>query len=93
MSISFQNVTFSYDSAISSLLEDITVHLAEGWTGIVGPNGAGKTTFLQLAAGHLQVQQGTIKRSGHIVFCPQRTDDVPAQLSLLISSLVRRICG
>ena len=92
MSISFQNVTFSYDSAISSLLEDITVHLAEGWTGIVGPNGAGKTTFLQLAAGHLQVQQGTIKRSGHIVFCPQRTDDVPAQLSLLISTVEAEAC-
>lgn len=92
MSVSFHHVTFAYDGAMFPLLEDITVHLAEGWTGIVGPNGAGKTTFLQLAAGHLQAQQGTIKRSGHIVFCPQRTDDVPAQLSLLISTTEAKAC-
>jgi ATPase subunit of ABC transporter with duplicated ATPase domains len=92
MSISFHHVTFAYDGAISSLFEDVTVHLAEGWTGIVGANGAGKTTFLRLAAGYLQAQQGTIKRFGHMVFCPQRTDDVPAQLSLLITTIEAKAC-
>ena len=86
MSLSFHHMTFSHESALAPLLEDITAHFPEGWTGIVGANGAGKTTVLHLAAGDLRPEQGTIRRSGHIVFCPQRTDNAPLQLFQFISA-------
>ena len=92
MLLSFQHVTFAYDGAPTPLFEDMTLNLAEGWTGIVGPNGAGKTTFLHLAAGYLEPQRGIVQRPGSVVFCPQRTDDLPAELPTLISSAEAEAC-
>ncbi|HEY3378243.1 MAG TPA: ATP-binding cassette domain-containing protein [Armatimonadota bacterium] len=92
MLLAFHHITFAYDGAISSLLEDVTAHFPLGWTGIVGPNGAGKTTLLHLAAGELHPQQGTIKRPEHIVFCPQRTDDAPALLPHFIADTEAEAC-
>lgn len=86
MSISFQHVSFAYPGNASPIFEDVTVHFAEGWTGIVGANGAGKTTFLQLAMGQIEAQTGTIKRKGSMVFCPQRTDDMPENLPRFVSA-------
>lgn len=86
MPLAFQHITFAYDGAASPLLENITAHFPDGWTGIVGANGTGKTTVLHLAAGVLNHQQGTIRRPGHIVFCPQRTDNAPEQLPHLIDA-------
>ena len=92
MSLAFHRITFAYDGTISSLMENVTVHFPEGWTGVVGPNGAGKTTVLCLAAGDLQPQQGTISRPEHIVSCPQRTDDAPEQLAQFISATEAEAC-
>lgn len=64
MSISFQSVSFAYPGNSFPLFEDVTVHFAEGWAGIVGAYGAGRTTFLQLAMGQLEARTGTIKRTG-----------------------------
>ncbi len=86
MSISFQHVSFAYPGNSSPIFEDVTVHFAEGWTGIAGANGAGKTTFLQLAMGQIEAQTGTIKRKGNMVFCPQRTDDMPENLPRFVSA-------
>ncbi len=61
MSISFQHVSFADPGNSSPIFEDVTVHFAEGWTGIAGANGAGKTTFLQLAMGQIEAQTGTIR--------------------------------
>lgn len=92
MPLIFQHITFAHDGAVSALVEDITVHFPEGWTGVVGPNGAGKTTVLQLAAGDLHPQQGTIRRPGHIAFCPQRTDDPPRGLPGFIAATDPEAC-
>jgi len=86
MILSIHHITFAYESDLAPLLEDVTAHFPEGWTGIVGANGAGKTTLLYLAAGELQPDQGTIDRPAHIVFCPQRTDDAPHQLLPFLSA-------
>ncbi|TVM36535.1 ABC transporter ATP-binding protein [Oceanidesulfovibrio marinus] len=85
MSLIFHHVFFSYNGA-TPLFEDITAHFATGWTGIVGPNGAGKSTLLHLALGLLEPVQGSIKRSGDVVFCPQRTDDAPELLPELLAA-------
>ncbi|HIJ65582.1 MAG TPA: ABC-F family ATP-binding cassette domain-containing protein [Candidatus Hydrogenedentes bacterium] len=84
--ITFQSVSFTYDTATNPLVAALSVQFPTGWTGIVGANGAGKTTILRLATGELNPQQGTIRRTGEPVYCPQRTDDVPAMLDELIAA-------
>ncbi|MBE0595906.1 MAG: ABC-F family ATP-binding cassette domain-containing protein [Desulfuromonadales bacterium] len=86
MVLAFHHLTFTHENALAPLLEDVTAHFSEGWTGVVGANGAGKTTVLHLAAGDLQPEKGTISRPDYIVFCPQRTDDPPIQLPLFLSA-------
>ncbi|MGV8125195.1 MAG: ATP-binding cassette domain-containing protein [Candidatus Xenobiia bacterium LiM19] len=92
MQLEFHHVTFANEGSTSTLLENATLHFSVGWTGIVGPNGAGKTTVLQLAAGALHPLQGTVRRPGHIVFCLQRTDDLPVQLPAFIDSVEAEAC-
>ena len=84
--IKFQNVTFIYDSASELLFQNISLHFSSGWSGIVGPNGAGKTTLLKLATGFLEANTGSITACQNSVYCPQRTDDIPENLSELIST-------
>ncbi|MHC4203899.1 MAG: ATP-binding cassette domain-containing protein [Planctomycetota bacterium] len=83
-SLKFQNVTFIYPSASEPLFQNVSLHLACGWSGVVGPNGAGKTTVLKLATGLLEPNVGSITACRNSVYCPQRTDDIPEKLSELI---------
>ncbi|WP_287373341.1 ATPase, T2SS/T4P/T4SS family [Prosthecochloris sp.] len=75
--LQFQNVSFTYQTALEPLFEDVSVHATRGWTGIVGPNGSGKTTFLKLATGQLQPNAGRIDCPPLSRYCPQRTDSMP----------------
>jgi ATPase subunit of ABC transporter with duplicated ATPase domains len=74
--LSFNNVSFSYPSSISPVLENINALFSPGWTGISGDNGAGKTTLLLLAAGIEVPSSGNIRGEGGI-YCPQCTDYPP----------------
>ncbi len=56
----FQDVSFTYQTVIEPLFEDVSIHAAPGWSGIIGPNGTGKTTFLKLATGLLEPDEGHI---------------------------------
>ncbi|MDH3302397.1 MAG: ABC transporter ATP-binding protein [Acidimicrobiia bacterium] len=48
------------------VIDDLSVSVAAGDAlGIVGPNGAGKTTMLNLVAGDLAPDQGTVRYRGH----------------------------
>ncbi len=76
----FQHVSFTYQTALEPLFEDVSVHAASGWSGIVGPNGTGKTTFLKLATGLLQPDEGQIDIPPLVLYCPQRTDTMPEKL-------------
>jgi len=84
MLLAFSHITFAYEGTTSPLLDDVTAHFPAGWTGIVGANGAGKTTVLRLAGGALVPQHGTVTRPERIIFCPQRTDDLPILLPRLM---------
>jgi ATPase subunit of ABC transporter with duplicated ATPase domains len=75
--LSFNSVEFSYPSSVYPVLKDMTFDAAPGWTGITGDNGAGKTTLLLLAAGLLRPAAGSIRRPDDILYCPQRSDDIP----------------
>ncbi len=46
------------------VLNDVSLHLARGWTAIVGPNGAGKSSLLRVLAGLLPPQKGQVTLDG-----------------------------
>ncbi|QQO09248.1 ATP-binding cassette domain-containing protein [Breznakiella homolactica] len=75
--LSFNSADFYYPSSIHPVLKNIRFDAHPGWTGIVGENGSGKSTLLLLAAGILEPSEGSIQRPEPIVYCPQRTDDLP----------------
>jgi macrolide transport system ATP-binding/permease protein len=82
--LKFQQVNFAYETAITPLFQDVSVHIPTGWAGIVGANGAGKTTFLKLATGLLNPDAGAVIAPKQTVYCPQRTDDLPEQFAALL---------
>ena len=64
-------------------LNELSVTIGGGVTGLVGPNGAGKSTFLKLVAGEIKPSRGTIQVLGQrpfanreyfrrMGFCPQQ---------------------
>lgn len=84
MAVIFNNVAFGYDGMAEPLLESASIHFDVGWTGIVGANGAGKTTVLKLAARLLQPVNGHIDVPPHSIYCAQRTDNAPGELTGLL---------
>ncbi len=82
--IQFNNVSFGYERATEDLFQDISFHLASGWTAIVGANGVGKTSLLKLAMGILEPYEGQITFPEHGIYCQQRTDHAPDQFFELI---------
>jgi ATPase subunit of ABC transporter with duplicated ATPase domains len=59
--LAVQNVTMRYGSKV--LFEDVTTTFSPGRRyGLTGPNGSGKTTFMQILAGELEAQTGTLQR-------------------------------
>ena len=87
LSIAIQHVSFAYDKATQPLLNNLTIHLTKGWTGIVGANGVGKSTILKLATGELQPLFGHIAIPEFAIYCPQRTDTVPDHLHALVNAM------
>jgi len=64
MTLSVQNLSFSYDKR-SPILEEINFNVEKGqFVGIFGPNGGGKTTLLMLILGLLTPSQGQIRLMG-----------------------------
>ena len=60
-SLTFDNVTFGYDSAEQPALSNINLTINEGEkVAIVGPSGAGKTTFVNLIPRFYEQQEGRI---------------------------------
>ncbi|MBD3240556.1 MAG: ATP-binding cassette domain-containing protein [Chitinivibrionales bacterium] len=75
--VSFNDVSYRYESMQDMLFENLDLSFSPGWTGIVGANGSGKTTLLQLATGVLVVNRGSVQCPGVALYCPQRTDAPP----------------
>ncbi|HUF48298.1 MAG TPA: ABC transporter ATP-binding protein [Vicinamibacterales bacterium] len=64
-------------------LNDVTVSVPPGITGLLGPNGSGKSTFMKLVTGQLKPSKGAVKVLGEpiwgnqqlffrIGFCPEQ---------------------
>lgn len=83
--LSFNSVSFTYDSLVTPLFTDLSFVSDRGWTGIIGRNGIGKSTLLELAIGNLHPISGSIIAPAPADLCPQRTDDPPSALSELLA--------
>lgn len=77
-------VSFAYDTSPQLIFEDLDLTFGAGWTGVVGANGAGKSTLLFLALGMLEPLRGTVSAPASRLYCPQRTDEQPADLHTML---------
>ncbi len=79
--IETQNLSKWYGNVLG--LNDVTIQIESGITGILGPNGAGKSTFLKLITGQIKPNIGKVKIKGEkirnnyslfsiIGFCPEQ---------------------
>lgn len=84
--LEFHQACFSYSSTPNKLINHLTCTLSNGWTGVVGANGAGKSTLLQLAIGNLKADSGHISGPEDVLYCPQRTDVISAEVTQLIKA-------
>lgn len=65
MSITFEQVSFSYGDAAPHVLDGIDFTVDDGsFTGIIGANGSGKSTLVQLADGLLPPSSGNVVVDG-----------------------------
>lgn len=60
--IQLDQVTKRYGAVLG--LNDVSLDVAPGITGLIGPNGAGKTTFLRLVTGMLRASSGAAQVLG-----------------------------
>src|SRR5262245_43603720 len=84
--LSFDNVSFGYESSIELLLKDLSIQFTAGWCRIIGPNGSGKTTMFRLVWGEVAPTVGTIAGAHNVIHCPQRTDDPPPLFAQFLES-------
>ncbi|WP_010304259.1 ribosomal protection-like ABC-F family protein [Kurthia senegalensis] len=76
MTITIQNISFSYDQLEEPLFKNSTLHIDESWRlGLVARNGRGKTTFLKLLLNELSPHEGTIQTATPFMYFPQRVTD------------------
>jgi ABC-2 type transport system ATP-binding protein len=61
--VEFRSVSKWYGQVIG--LNNLTLQLPTGVTGLLGPNGSGKSTLLQLATGQLRPSQGDVRVLGY----------------------------
>lgn len=85
-------------------LNELTVDVGSGVTGLVGPNGAGKSTFLKLIAGEIKPSRGSIRvlaadpfgnrrLKRKIGFCPQQDALYDDMNAFEIVKLLLRLSG
>ncbi len=98
MFVRLSGLSFSYADSVS-ILSDVTLTLASGWTGVVGPNGAGKTTLLRLISGDLEPVSGHVHLDPPatlIQVCAQTVETMTPEITSFARALdggARRIHG
>jgi len=92
MPLQFNQVSFTYPQTDTMILDHATASFPIGWTGVIGANGTGKSTLLHLAAGILTPSKGSITTNESIVFCPQRTDEMPEELPAFVQDWSADAC-
>jgi ABC-2 type transport system ATP-binding protein len=97
----FDKVSKWYGPVIG--LNQVTLELRPGITGLVGANGAGKSTLLRLAAGQIQPDLGRVQICGldastaaakrHIGYCPELDTFYEEMSGRRFVETMARLCG
>ena len=88
-SLVLSHVCFAHTDAVP-ILEDCSLRLAGGWTGVVGPNGCGKTTLLRVLAGELAAEAGAVRFAPphpDVRTCRQTVERIDAEVGALAEAL------
>ncbi len=88
MFISLSGVSFAHSDA-RPLFDDLSLRFEPGWTGVVGANGTGKTTLLELLAGGLRPDLGTVTRQPRdlaVRLCPQVVERLGSDVRALAAA-------
>lgn len=84
-SVSFKNVTFSYDDR--KILDNVNLTIPQHTTtAVVGPSGGGKTTLCNLIARFWDVQNGSILLGGHDVR-EYKLDSLMSNISMVFQNV------
>jgi len=81
MHLHFNSVLIHYQSQPLPLFEPVTATAPGGWTVIAGANGCGKSSLLRVACGLQKPQAGTVSLPGRAIYCEQRTDEPPPDVT------------
>jgi ABC-2 type transport system ATP-binding protein len=97
----FEHVSKWYGPVLG--VNQVTLELRSGITGLVGPNGAGKTTLLRLATGQLRPTLGSIRVCGHdawsaaakrhVGYCPEVDAFYETMSGRQFVEAMARLCG
>ena len=97
----FQHVSKWYGPVIG--INQVTLELRPGITGLVGHNGSGKSTLLRLAAGQMRPDIGTVQIAGfdawsseakrHIGYCPELDTFYEEMSGRRFVQTMARLCG
>src|SRR4051794_32451730 len=97
----FDRVSKWYGPVIG--INQVTLELRPGITGLVGSNGSGKSTLLRLAAGHLRPDLGAVRICGHdawgaaakrhIGYCPELDTFYEEMSGRRFVEVMARLCG
>jgi ABC-2 type transport system ATP-binding protein len=97
----FDKVSKWYGPVIG--VNQVTLELRPGITGLVGSNGAGKSTLLRLASGQIRPDLGSVKVAGHdawtaeakrhIGYCPELDTFYEEMSGRRFVETMARLCG
>lgn len=97
----FERVSKWYGPVIG--VNQVTLELRSGITGLVGANGSGKTTLLRLATGHLRPDLGRVVVAGldawtaaakrHVGYCPEVDIFYEEMSGRQFVETLTRLCG
>lgn len=82
LSVEFDHVGFSYESATRPALNDVTFTAQSSkWTAIVGTTGSGKSTVAKLLLRYFDPSEGQVRIGGRSI-CDYRVDDLRAAVGI-----------
>ncbi|MEC4183446.1 ATP-binding cassette domain-containing protein [Adlercreutzia sp. R21] len=80
MQLNLSHISYTYPGAALAAVDDVTLTLPQGWTGVIGDNGAGKSTLAHLATGDLAPDAGLVGPRLFAAYCAQDSSAAPDTL-------------